>query len=61
MESSTTIIFLPFKISFNPQFIIDVLQTRQGDIVQMRFNTPMQPGAFYNGNGAEYILMPLRS
>jgi len=48
------------KMSFNPAFVRDILAAAPGS-VQMRFNNDTSPSGLFNGNGAEYVIMPLRT
>ena len=48
------------KISFQPAFVRDILAAAPGN-VQIRLNADAQPAGLYNGSGAEYIIMPLRT
>ena len=48
------------KMSFNPAFVRDILAAAPGN-VQMRFNSECSPAGLFNGNGAEYMIMPLRT
>jgi DNA polymerase III sliding clamp (beta) subunit (PCNA family) len=49
-----------FKIAFQPAFVRDILAAAPGN-VQIRLNTAATPAGAYNGSGAEYIIMPLRT
>lgn len=49
-----------FMISLNPAYMRDILAARPGN-VQIRLNTEAQPVGLYNGNGAQYVIMPLRT
>jgi len=48
------------KISFNPRFVLDILEAAPGNL-QMRLNNDAQPAGFFNGNGTEYLIMALRT
>lgn len=50
----------PFEISFNPDFLMDILRVCKGSI-QMRLNSNTQPATAFTGNEAEYLIMPLRT
>jgi DNA polymerase III subunit beta len=51
----------PFEIGFNPAFLIDGLDSVDGDQVSLQFISPLRPGLLRGADeGSFYLIMPIR-
>lgn len=52
----------PFSIAFNPQYVIDVLRSLEGEDVIIDLTTPLNPGVVRpaGDDGYKYVVMPMQ-
>jgi DNA polymerase III subunit beta len=52
----------PLEIAFNPQFLIEGLESVEGDEVLMKLSSPLRPGLLepVEADDFSYLVMPIR-